>query len=228
MLTKERVFEIMGEFYGNAHYESAIRLGISEHDLALETEFLDAVNGLGYHFDQTYCLQSVEDTRFPPIVLAYFNRFESKRYQLGMLNTIRFHSYAPVVPQLISIYKNTQDCDIRDRISQDLLQIGSKKYASEYLEIVNQEQYGKTPDFMIELLCKLKVDAVKPKLLSLINQEKDSRMWTFWSQTFLKNVHVFKDPSLIPYVQPYLMAEDAELRGLAKKAMKKLEAMPQN
>lgn len=224
MLTKERVFEIMGEYYGNEYYRAAIRLGISEDDLAVTAEILDRVNALGYDFSKIHSMNDVADIRFPSIVFDNYTRFKDAGYRTGLLATVHFRSYADFVPQLIKIYEDAQDYETRECVSQCLLRIRAKKYIPEYLRLVNQAQYGEECDFLIMLLCKLKVHDVKPKLLSLINREHD-RDWVFWSFTFLQYAHVFKDPSLIQYVEPYLSAEDGEMRAMARKAMKKLNAI---
>lgn len=84
-MTKERVFEIMGKHYGNAYYRSAIRLGISEHDLKLTTELLDKINALGYNFSNMHPLMETEDVRFPPLILEYYGKFDALNYQEGTL-----------------------------------------------------------------------------------------------------------------------------------------------
>ena len=45
--TKEQVFTIMGKYYGNAYWRSAVGC-YSEEDLIFLTEILDKINALGY------------------------------------------------------------------------------------------------------------------------------------------------------------------------------------
>ena len=68
--TKEQVFEIMGKYYGNAHWRDAVGC-YSEEDLIFLTEMLDKINALGYHFSNLHRLTDNEDIRFIPIVLEY-------------------------------------------------------------------------------------------------------------------------------------------------------------
>lgn len=220
MLTKERVFEIMGKYYGNAHYRSAIRLGISEHDLKLTTELLDRINALGYYFSNCHRLDEIEDRRFPPLVLDYYAKFESTIYQTGVLAAIRFKSYHEFVPQLLQIYESSTDLEIRYCVSDCIRQINSPKYVDECLRIVNQPTYGAVCDQLVTYLCKRRVHKVIPRLLELL--EKYPKTWRW---TFLRYVVFFKDPSLIPYVEPFLQADDSEIRSLARTAIKKLEAI---
>lgn len=127
-MTKERVFEIMGKHYGNAYYRSAIRLGISEHDLKLTTELLDKINALGYNFSNMHPLMETEDVRFPPLILEYYGKFDALNYQEGTLSTICFKSYCEFVPQLLQIYQQSDVLKIRDCASQCIFLINSPKY----------------------------------------------------------------------------------------------------
>lgn len=218
-MTKEQVFQIMGRYYGNAYYRSAISLDISEEDLKLTAKLLDQINSLGYNFSNLHRLMETEDVRFPPLILECFDKFTALNYQEGALATIRFKSYHEFVPQLLQIYQNTQDSKIRDCASQCIFFINSPKYGAECLEIVNQPNYGATHDYLIDYLCKRRVHKVIPKLLNLLDDYP-----TVWRWTFLRYVSLFKEPSLIPYVEPFLQSDDGEIRALAKKAIKKLES----
>lgn len=217
MLTKERVFQIMGKYYGNAYYRSAIQHGIPEDDLILLTEVLDKINALGYRFSNLHALQQTDDVRFVPIILEHFRSFKSANYRSGAIDVIRFPSYQDCVPQLLRIYEESSSPQTQLDISQALLQIRSKKYISEYLRIINKPDYGTEHDFLIDLLCKLRVKEVVPKLLELLNSDPN-----MWSWTFLKYAPIFRDPSLLPLIEPYLEANDSEIRALARKAIKKL------
>ena len=219
MVTKEQVFEIMGKYYGNAYYKSAIRLGISEADLKLTTELLDQINSLGYNFSNLHPLMEIEDVRFPSLILQYYDKFTALNYKEGALATIRFKSYHEFVPQLLQIYQNTEVSQIRDCASQCIFSISSPQYVAECLEIVNRPNYGAVHDYLIDYLCKRRVHKVIPKLLNLLEEYP-----VVWRWTFLRYVSLFKEPSLIPYVEPFLQADDGEIRALAKKAIKKLES----
>ena len=217
-MTKERVFEIMGKHYGNAYYRSAIRLGISEHDLKLTTELLDKINALGYNFSNMHPLMETEDVRFPPLILEYYGKFDALNYQEGTLSTICFKSYCEFVPQLLQIYQQSDVLKIRDCASQCIFFINSPKYVDECLEIVNRPHYGAAHDYLIDYLCKRRVHKVIPTLLNLLDKYP-----AVWQWTFLRYVASFKEQSLIMYIEPFLQADDSEIRVLAKKAIKKLE-----
>ena len=217
MLTKERVFQIMGKYYGNAHYRSAIALGIPEEDLMLTAKILDEINALGYYFSNLHALKSTADQRFVPIILRYYPHFISPNYNTGLIYTLSSPAYKDFVPELLAIYEETTSPQVREDVSQVLLGIRSKKYVSEYLRIINKPDYGVNQDYMVYLLCTLRVKEVLPKLLELLEQNPHG-----WRWTFLKYAAVSNEPSLLPIIEPYLESDDSELRLLARKAIKKL------
>lgn len=217
LLTKERVFQIMGKYYGNAYYRSAIEQGISEDDLQLTTEILNKVNDLGYNFSNLHALTRTEDSRFVPIVLENFQKFKAANYRTGLIHSVCYPSYSGYVPQLLSIYEETTSPQTRIDISQCLLCIGSRRYVPEYLRIINRDDFGVAHDYLIDLLCKLRVKEVLPKLLELLKSNQHQ-----WAWTFLRYAPVFRDPSLLPFIEPYLESDDGEFRSLARKATKKL------
>ena len=186
-MTKEQVFEIMGKYYGNAYYRSAINLGISEQDLKLTAELLDKINSLGYHFSNMHPLMATEDVRIPPIILEYFGKFDALNYQEGALSTICFKSYCEFVPQLLQIYRNSDVLQIRDCASQCIFSINSPKYVDDCLDIVSQPNYGATHDYLIDYLCKRRVNKVIPTLLKLLEEYP-----AVWQWTFLRYVASFK------------------------------------
>jgi len=82
-LTKEEIFAIMGDYYGNAYWRGCM---CDEETLRLITEILDKINALGYNFSNLHRLADHEDIRFIPIVLEYFPR-------ISMLNAFHCRSY---------------------------------------------------------------------------------------------------------------------------------------
>ena len=217
-MTKEEVFQIMGKYYGNAHYRSAIEQNISENDLRLVAQMLDEINALGYNFSNLHRLNETEDINFVPIIFKYFDRISAVNYRQGLLSAVRFKCYERYVPALLRIYEESPDSRIKNNASQAVMSICSRKYTQEYLRIIESPDYGKEHDWFIELLCKLRIRTVLPRLLDL--HQKNPHMWRY---TLLRYAASFKDPSLIPYVSVYLDFEDPETRKMAKKAVEKLK-----
>ena len=218
MLTRERVFQIMGKYYGNAYFRSAIANNIPEDDLLLTAKILDRINALGYYFSNLHTLQGTVDRRFVPIVLEYYPCFISDNFNSELIGSVCHPVYQDFVPELLSIYEKSNSPQVRLDISQALLCIRSKKYIREYLRVIYKEDFGYSRDYLIDLLCKLRVKEVIPKLLELLNKNPHD-----WQWTFLKYAPVFKDTSLVPLIEPYLEADDCGLRIMAQKAISKLD-----
>lgn len=217
MLTKERVFQIMGRYYGNAYFRSAITHNIPEDDLMLTAKILDRINELGYHFSNLNALKGTADPRFVPIILDHYQCFITDNYNSGLISAVCHPVYQDFVPELLAIYEETTSHQVRLDISQALLCIRSKKHIPAYLRIINKQDFGIRRDYLIDLLCKLRVKEVVPKLLELL--EKNPHEWRW---TFLNYAPVFQDTSLVPLIEPYLESDDSELRLLARKALRKL------
>lgn len=215
--TKEEVFAVMGKYYGNAYWREAIHNGYTENQLMYVAEILDKINALGYNFSNLHRLTDHEDIRFIPIVLEYIYK------QNGWINVLldAFHcrSYYSYTPELIALHENGAYAKYKWNIGNALLLCRHKKYIPEYLRIVNAPTYGAEADLVMEILCRFKVKEALPRLLELYTSYPDE-----WRWILLKYGWYFKDKSIIPYVEPYLICDDCEYRSMAKKAITKLTA----
>lgn len=216
-MTKEDVFRIMGKYYGNAYYRSAVQGNISVEDLQNEKEILEQVNSLGYYFSNTHRLHEIDDIRIVPIILEHWNRFENISFRCGTLGSIDKRSYSQYVPDLLAIFWSDTNSEIRWTIENCLLKIRSRKYVDEYLKIVNDPSYNTVGSLLIELLCKLHVKEVLPRFLELFLHDP-----SHWEWSFLRYAYMLKDDSILPYIEPYLHCNDAELRNYARRAVQRL------
>lgn len=218
MLSKERIFQIMGKYYGNVYYRSAIRLNSSEKDLHTITSFLDEVNSLGYRVSNIHALSSIEDLRLVPIILRYCDKFEADNYRSALIGLLGFRSYEKYVPQLISLYENANSIQYKLDISDALFRICSKKHQSEYLRLVSNPDYGASFDHLLALLCKLRVKEAIPVLLRLYETNPHDWYWTL-----LKYAPYTKAIAIRPHIFLMLESQDCEIRSLARKALEKLD-----
>ncbi len=217
-MTKARVFEIMGPFYGNAEYRSAIAQDTPEAELLVLTEILDRINALGHRVSNLHALEHTEDIRLAPLLLEAFDRLHSENRRAGAIGLLRRRCFAPIIPELISRYEMTASSYLREAITDSLFGIGSRRYISEYLRLVRKDDYGESYDHLLGLLCKLRVREAVAILLRLHRENPHD-----WHWTLLKYGPMTGDPELIPEIRPYLESADTELRTLARKAINKLE-----
>lgn len=213
-LSKDEVFEIMGSYYGNAHYRDAQRLMWSAHDLELTTHILDEVNALGYNFSNLSKLAECEDSRFVSIVFEHFGKFENSGFNEELIAALCFRSYHSCTPQLLTLYRNEKDEQMKYRISNSLFNLRNRKYIPDYLTIVTNDEYGKSYDMIMDILCKFHVSEVLPILIKLFKNYPDE--WTF---AFLHLSKAYCDPIIVPYLHELTTHENGEYRAMAKKAL---------
>lgn len=217
--SKEEVFRIMGTYYGNAYYRSAIQLKISENDLITTKQILDQVNALGYNFCNLHRLTDHEDIRFLPIILEHIDQFENISYKAELIHAFHSRTYANYTPELISLYNHPAYEPLQFEISNALLDIRSKKFIPLYMDIVTSPSYGKKADLIIEILCKFKVPECLPILMNLLHLYPN-----IWKYTFLQYAHYFKNDSIIPEIRAFLDCDDYEIRLMAKKSLSKFHS----
>lgn len=216
-MNKEEMLNIMGKYYGNAHYR---RCGNdSAHDLILTTELLDEVNALGYYFSNAQRIVETCDLRFPEILKRYIGKFDSVRYSEELISAFGHKEYWEHVPYLLELYSYYENDDhMCFCISDVVLRIKSKRFADEYIRIISEPGYEKHPDMFYVLVCKLKLKQAVPRLIGLLNLNKDGFKWFF-----VENIWRFREPELMEYVIPFLEDANGELRAEAKKALRKME-----
>ena len=214
-LSKDEVFEIMGSYYGNAHYRDAQRLAWSAHDLELTKHILDEVNALGYKFSNLSKLAECEDSRFIPIIFEHFGKFEDSAFNEELIGALCFRNYHSCTPQLLTLYKNEKDDQMKYRLSNSLFNLRNRKYIPDYLTIVTNDEYGKSYDMIMDILCKYHVTEALPILIKLF--EKYPNEWTF---AFMRLGKTYHDPIIVPYLQELATHENGEYRAMARKALK--------
>ena len=213
-LSKEKIFEIMGNYYGNAHYRDAQRLSWSVHDLVLISRILDTVNSLGYKFSNLSRLSDYEDIRFASIVFDNYGRFENQELNEELISSLCFKSYHPYTPKLLDLYRSENNNQLKYRLSNSLFLIRNKKYIPDYISIVTDDDYGKNVDMIIDILCKYRVPIALHILIELY--KKYPAEWTF---KFLQLGKLYQDPIVIPYLQILSTHDNIEYRTMAQKAL---------
>lgn len=217
-LSKEKIFEIMGNYYGNAHYRAAQRLLWSAHDLILISHILDTVNDLGYKFSNLSRLSDYEDIRFVPIIFDNYGKFENCDFNEELISSLCFKSYHPYTPELLELYRSENNKQLKYTFSNSLFLIRNKKYIPDYISIVTNDEYGKNSDMIIDILCKYRVPIALTVLIGLY--EKYPSEWTFKLLRFGK---FYRDPIIIPYLQELSTHDNIEYRSMANKALQVFE-----
>lgn len=213
-LSKETVFQIMGSYYGNAHYRAAQRLRWSIHDLVLTKQILDEINALGYHFSNLGRLSDHEDSRFIPIIFGNYGKFEDRGFNEELIQAICFKSYHSCTPELLRLYQKENDDQLKFRISDSLFLIRNRKYIPDYCSVVMSNGYGKSFDMIVDILCKFHVPDALNVLIGLVEKYPEQ-----WTSAFLRLAVLYHDPIIVPRLQELTKHENGEYRQMAKKAL---------
>lgn len=215
-MNKDEVFELMGKYYGNAFYRSAIRNNWLREDLLLSKEFLDRVNALGYRISNVHKLQEVEDSRFLPIIFDVIDQYSADSFKAGLLQAVCFRSYKKATGELLRLYDEPSMRSLRWEISDALFRIRARKTIPDLLKIIRRESYGEEPDMILEILLKYKVEAAQDRVMELMDTDP------FWENLFLRYASSFQKPEVAELVESRTEAADPYTRGLAKKAWAKM------
>lgn len=114
-----------------------------------------------------------------------------------------------------SVYRYEKDEQMKYRISNSLFNLRNRKYVPDYLTIVTNDEYGKSYDMIMDILCKYHVTEALPILIKLF--EKNPNEWTF---AFMRLGKTYHDPIIVPHLQELATHENGEYRALARKALK--------
>ena len=216
-MDKDEVFTLMGEYYGNAYYRSAIQNNWPPEDLLLTKELLDRVNALGYRISNVHKMTEIEDSRFLPIVFDALPRYTADSFRAGLLQAVCFRSYREAAGELLKLYDEPNMQDLRWTISAALFRIRDRKMIPALLKVVRREDYGKEPDMILEILLKYKVEAAQDRAMELADRDP------FWENLFLRYATSIHRPEVAGLVRSRTEATDPYTRRLAKKALAKME-----
>ena len=210
--TKAEVFEIMGNYYGNAMYQDAIRIKLTKAELSLITSLLDEINALGYRFSNLHKLTDKADLRFMPILLKYYELCERKEWLIDLMCHKEYAEYTPII---VEKYQHTTNRDLRFSLSNALYAMRKKQYVPLYLDIVNNPDYIGQNDLIPVILCKYHVQLFSLRFIDLYRLVPDAVAWNL-----AKYGYMLRDPNMLPLLEELTNAEDKDIAGFAKKSVR--------
>lgn len=152
---------------------------IQSHPNSLLPLFCQELRAIGLVIDfsnQAKCLLPKYKKLIFPIVLKYYRLSQTLRMeneQLFFMGFFRYKGMDEVVPELLAEYRSPQSSDIvKWCISDSLYSIRSIKHANDYIELINNPDYGVNRQLIILLVGKLRLEAAIPSLLQLLEDDK--------------------------------------------------------
>ena len=209
--SKEEVFSIMGDYYGNAYYRAAIRQGFTKKELTILKKMLDEINSLGYNFSNLHKLTYEADLRFVPILLKYYDSMKKKE---GILQALSHKEYYAYTPDIIELYYNERNAMIRFAISSTLFVIRNKKYVDLYLQITHMKDYI-GDDMIPAILCKYHIKEFSSRFIDLYNMNPDAVSWNMANYGYLLN-----DRRILPILEDLANSSRKDISREAKKHLR--------
>ena len=209
--SKEEVFNIMGDYYGNAYYRAAIRQEFTKKELTIQKKMLDEINSLGYNFSNLHKLTYEADLRFVPILLKYYDATEKKE---GILQALSHKEYYAYTPSIAELYCKERNARIRFAISSTLFVIRNKKYVDLYLKITSMEDYI-GDDMISVILCKYRIKEFSSRFIDLYNMNPDAVSWNMANYGYLLN-----DRRIIPILEDLAKSSRKDISRVAQKHLR--------
>ncbi len=151
---------------------------LQSHPNSLIPLFCQELREIGFEFDfyhQIKCFLPKHKKIMSPIVLKYYYQAKAAKMeneQLFFMGFLRYKGMDEVVPDLLAEYRSPQSSDtVRWFISDKLYAIRSPKYAKDYIDIINNPDYGINRQMIVLLVGKLHIENAIPALIKLLEDD---------------------------------------------------------
>ncbi len=151
-----------------------------------------------------------------PLLLKNLNNTEDEDEKEFLVRALGIKGYTEASEVLINEFKNpSSNLFYRWAIGNSLSLILDKRYENDYIEIIQNKEYGTARQMIVITLGKIRSQRVISVLLDLLNDEDiDGHI--------IVALGYYKDPNLIQYIEPFLKHENRWIRKEAEKSIKKL------
>lgn len=195
---------------------------LQSHPNSLIPLFSQELREIGFEFDfyhQIKCFLPKHKKTMSPIILKYYYRAKAAKMeneQLFFMGFLRYRGMDEVVPDLLAEYRSPQSSEtVRWVISDSLYAICSSKYAKDYIDIINNPDYGINRQMIVLLVGKLHIENAIPALIKLLEDD-------FVCLHAIIALGDFKREELRPIFERFSCDNHSGKRNYAKKALKKL------
>jgi len=170
------------------------------------------------------------------LIIKYYRNSKHFHFKDALLQTFHYAKFDGVVPTLIELLKNTNDyIYLRFLIAGSLRSLKDKKFVSDYIDLITNENYvfkglhrieheyrgwhEKMIDYrgpLLYLLGLIKQKQYIDLIASFLN-DKECR------EGALLGLIEMKDVSIINYLEPFLNDSDKEFRSEVRRGIKKVQ-----
>lgn len=166
---------------------------------------------------EQFCKEFPVETR--DIILKYYDICKLKNEKAFLIDCLYNKKNSDLIPFFIKeFYLQDKDNIIMDLIANCLEITADKKYANEYLKIYqNQNISVANHGRILWVFKKLKMGIEIPTILERLDTEQ------YCINYMLDCLSVYKDIKFLPIFEKYLNHNDSYTRGIAKRAIAKIE-----
>jgi HEAT repeat protein len=150
-----------------------------------------------------------------PIILTHLVEVTDISDKDWLVRCLGVKGFTEATDTLIEEFYKTTNQSLKWTIGGTLEIIQDIKSFERLLKIVQEKEHGIGRQMVTVALGKIGDTRAVPVLLDLLNDE-DITAHVIWALSY------FKDPKLIPYLEPYLNSKKTLVRNEAKKAIKKV------
>lgn len=151
-----------------------------------------------------------------PIILKYLVEASDETDKSWLVRCLGVNGFTEATDVLIDeYYKASNRSSLKWTIGNTLSIILDKNSVDALLKIAQEKEHGTSRQMVIVALGKLRNKKAIPVLLKLLYDE-EVVAHVIWALSY------FKDPSLIPFIEPFVNSKRPLVHNEAKKAIKKL------
>ena len=181
-------------------------------------QLLNDVNSMGYSFPDVNDLLRIgpKDRVVIPVFLRHLRAISNQRHKEFLVRCLGVKGFKEVTPILLEEFYTATGDSYKWAIGNSLEIISDKSTLPELVKIAKNEAHGSSRQMIVMAIGKLGGKNEVPVLVDLL-QDKEVQGHT------VSAIGRIKDPTLIPYVEPFLGHEKTWIRNKAKQVINKLQ-----
>lgn len=183
-----------------------------------EEKLLNDIRAKGVEISNINDLMKI-DKRFKdliPIVLEHLKKIDDENDKEFLVRCLGVKDFTEASEQLLDEFYKTDKITFKWAIGNTLSIINDKSKVNELLKIVQNKEHGIGRQMIIVALGKMKTKEAFPVLLNLLNDEE------VVGHT-LSALAYYKDPTIIPYLEPLKSHKVGWIKKKASKVIEKLQ-----
>ncbi|WML56484.1 HEAT repeat domain-containing protein [Neobacillus sp. PS2-9] len=181
---------------------------------------ISEIRDLGYSISSIEELKKIDNKNKDviPIILRHLSQITEVNHKEFLVRCLGVKGFISASIPLINEFKNSSNNTYKWAIGNSLSLILDKSSLNELLKIATDKKHGTARQMIVDGLGKFKDKKVIPVLVGLL-EDKDVQGHA------LSALSKFKDPELIPHINPFVNHEITWIRNTAKRTINKLEKL---